>query len=186
MNAGRSTGHSSVAGERETSTTSGAAARRCSEWLRPQEVALDVAARNGTHAIELAAAWIGRAHRIDAKAVYRALMRREEAASTALGLGVAIPHARVCGIERPATFFMRTRCPIDFNAPDGKPVSGFLVIMVPADGATDDHLQLLALAASALSDREFRMSLAAATTAAQVDAAFAALAEPLQQPRLTG
>lgn len=185
MNPGRPTGHSSVAGERGTPTTPGTAVRRCSEWLRPQQVTLDVAARTRTHALELAAAWIGRAHGIDAKSVYRALMRREEAGSTALGLGVAIPHARVAGIERPATFFMRTRYPIDFNAPDGKPVSGFLVIMVPADGATDDHLQLLALAASALSDREFRMSLAAATTAAQVDAAFAALAEPLRQRRPT-
>jgi PTS system nitrogen regulatory IIA component len=44
--------------------------------------------------------------------------------------------------------------------------------MVPADGATDDHLQLLAMVASAFSDRAFRASLSAATTAAQVDDVF--------------
>ena len=59
-----------------------------------------------------------------------------------------------------------------FDAPDGKPVSSLLVIMVPADGATDDHLQLLALVAQAFSDPSFRARLAAASDAAEVAAVF--------------
>src|SRR5450631_504492 len=73
--------------------------------------------------------------------------------STALGAGFAIPHARINGIARPLTLFMRTRLPVAFDAPDGKPVSDLLAIMVPADGAKEDHLQLLALVARLFSAR---------------------------------
>ena len=66
---------------------------------------------------------------------------------------------------------------MDFEAPDGKPVSSLLVIMVPADGATDDHLQLLALVAQAFSDPAFRSRLSAASNATEVAAAFDQWAE---------
>ncbi len=174
MNAVRSIGRLLVHGRRGTANTPDESAHRCAEWLRPQEIVLDVEAKSSIRVLELAAAYIGRAHHIEPDPVYRALVRREQAGSTALGHRVAIPHARIAGIERPLTLFMRTRYPIDFAAPDGKPVSNILVIMVPADGATDDHLQLLALVAAAFSDRAFRKTLAIATTAAQVDEAFAA------------
>lgn len=143
------------------------------EWMRPQEIVLDVDVKDRNGALEIAAAYIGRAHGLAPGSILRALLRREEVGSTALGQGVAIPHARIAGLARPLTLFIRTRDPIAFNAPDGKPVSNILVIMVPADGATDDHLQLLALVAATFSDRAFRASLSAAATAAQVDAVFA-------------
>jgi PTS system nitrogen regulatory IIA component len=149
------------------------AARPWIDWLRPQEVVLDVDVQDGKGAIEVAAAHIGRAHGLDPAPILRALMRREQAGSTALGHGVAIPHGRIAGLARPLTLFMRTRKSIPFGAPDGKPVSTWLVIMVPADGATDEHLQLLALVAGAFSDRDFRASIAAATSPAQVDGVFA-------------
>lgn len=141
-------------------------------WLRPQEIVLDVDARSAAAVLETAAAYLGRAHALDAAPILRALSRREQVGSTGLGMGIAIPHARIDGIARPLTLFLRTRDPIEFGAPDGKPVSKFLVIMVPADGANDVHLQLLALVAQAFSDRGFREHLSAATTAAQVDDVF--------------
>lgn len=143
------------------------------EWLRPQEIVLDVDVPDARRALETAAAYIGRAHGIDPAPIFRALWRREQVGSTALGYGVAIPHARIGGIARPLTLFMRTRYAMEFGAPDGKPVSKLLVIMVPADGDTDEHLQLLASISQAFSDREFRAHLAAATTAEEVDKAFA-------------
>ncbi len=147
-------------------------------WLRPQEIVLDVDVQTRTRALELAAAYIGRAHELDPAPILRALLRREDVGSTALGQGVAIPHARIAGIARPLTLYMRTRDAIEFAAPDGKPVSNLLVIMVPADGNTDAHLQLLALIATTFSDRAFRARLAGATTAAQADDVFAEWAGP--------
>lgn len=129
---------------------------RVASWLQPQGVLLDVDARDREHALDVAAAEIGNAHGMDPAPIFRALMRRELAGSTALGNGFAIPHARVAGIGRPLTLFMRTTQPLAFHAPDGLPVSELLVIMVPADGANEDHLQLLALVARLFSDRAFR------------------------------
>ena len=100
------------------------------------------------------------------------LARREQAASTALGNGFAIPHARITGIAQPMTIYLRMKAPIAFNSPDGKPVSQLLVIMVPADGAKDEHLQLLALVSQLLSDRGFRMQLDGATDVASAAQAF--------------
>ena len=148
------------------------------EWLRPQEIVLDVDVRDRDGALQMAAAYIARAHALDTGAILRALLRREQVGSTALGQGVAIPHARIPGLARPLTLFLRTRYAIAFDAPDDKPVTNILVIMVPADGATDDHLQLLAMVASAFSDRDFRASLSAATTAVQVDEVFAGWRQP--------
>ncbi len=137
-----------------------------SGWMQPEDILLDVDIRDRLHALEFMAAAIGRAHALDPAPICRALERREQAASTALGDGFAIPHARIAGLARPLTLFMRTRRAIAFDAPDGKPVSDLLAIMVPADGDKQDHLRLLALIAGLFSDREFRSRLDAAPDAA--------------------
>jgi nitrogen PTS system EIIA component len=147
---------------------------RIAAWLQPQEILLGVEVRDRSHALEVAAAAIGSAHGLDPAPVFRALWRREQAGSTALGDGFAIPHARIDGIARPLTLFMRTKLAIAFDAPDGKPVSRLLVIVVPTDGSKDDHLQLLALVARLLSDRSFRDQLDSAPDAPTAAAAFEA------------
>jgi PTS system nitrogen regulatory IIA component len=147
---------------------------RIAAWLQPQEILLDVDVRDRSHALEVVAAAIGSGQGLDPAPVLRALWRREQAGSTALGEGFAIPHARIDGIARPLTLFMRTKLAIAFNAPDGKPVSRLLVIVVPTDGAKDDHLQLLALVAQLLSDRGFREQLDSASDAPAAAAAFEA------------
>lgn len=53
--------------------------------------------------------------------VFRALWRREQARSTGLGHGFAIPHARIAGLGEPIVLLMRTKLPIAFGAPDHKP-----------------------------------------------------------------
>lgn len=120
---------------------------RVAEWLAPDDILLDVAVRNVDHAITTAAGRIAERHRLDAAPIARALARREQVGSTGIGQGVALPHARIGGIDRPLLLFMRAEMAIDFAAPDGKPVGLILVILVPADGDPEEHLQLLATAA---------------------------------------
>jgi len=67
---------------------------------------------------------------------------------------------------------MRPRTAIAFDAPDGLPVSQLLVLVVPEGGASDDHLQLLALVARLLSDLFFRSEIATAASCAEVEDAF--------------
>jgi PTS system nitrogen regulatory IIA component len=90
-----------------------------------------------------------------------------------LGQGVAIPHARIPGIARPLTLFMRSRLAMEFDAPDGRLVSNFLFIMVPEGGDAEAHLQLLASVAEMFSDRVFRARLDAASTTTEVATVFA-------------
>ncbi len=135
---------------------------------------LDIDVRDRLHALKVVAAAIGREHGLDPAPIFRALWRREQAASTALGEGFAIPHARIGGIARPLTLFMRMKLAIAFDAPDRQPVSQLLAIMVPADGAKDDHLQLLALVARLFSDRGFRRRLDSAPDATAAAVAFSA------------
>ena len=150
----------------------GASQRKLTQWLQPQDIVLGVDVWDRRRALELASTRIGQANGLDPAPILRALWRREQIGSTALGLGIAIPHARIAGITRPLTLFMRPKMAMEFDAPDGKPVSNLLVIMVPADGATDDHLQLLALVAQAFSDPVFRARLSAASSPAEVAAVF--------------
>jgi nitrogen PTS system EIIA component len=147
--------------------------QRWKTWLAPQEILLDVDVADRRQALEAAAAVIANTHGLEHAPILRALWRREQVGSTALGQGVAIPHARITGIARPLTLFIRPRYAIAFDAPDGKLVSSILVILVPADGSADDHLQLLASLATAFSDRAFRARLAEASTAFEVTATFA-------------
>jgi PTS system nitrogen regulatory IIA component len=91
--------------------------------------------------------------------VLRALWRRELAASTGLGYGVAVPHARIHALTQPATLFVRARRPIPFEAPDGKPVGMFFVILVPPHGNPEDHLRLLSHLAELFLDSRFRVLL---------------------------
>ncbi|MBC7699103.1 PTS sugar transporter subunit IIA [Aquabacterium sp.] len=141
-------------------------------WLQPQKILLDVDVRDQADALKFIAESVGQAHGLDTGAIFRALSRREQAASTALGDGFAIPHARIGGIERPLTLFIRTKRGLDFLAPDGRPVSDLLAIIVPLDGDKDDHLRLLSLVVRLFSDRDFRRGLDTAPSAAAAQALF--------------
>ncbi len=146
--------------------------------LRPDAVLLDVAAFERKDALLAAANAIAASHGLDVTLVFDALWRREQASSTALGHGFAVPHARVPGIGRPATLYLHVRKPIAFGAPDGQPVSHLLVILVPVDGDHEDHLRLLANVAGLVSDATFRERLRDAKDADEVASAFRDGIEP--------
>ena len=145
---------------------------RAAAALRPQTYVLDAEAVDAESALRVAAGLIGRTHGLNATLVFDALRRREQAGSTALGAGFAIPHARLPFIERPVTIFIRLRDPVAFGAADGLPVNALLVIMVPRDGADLDHLRMLSLTAELFSSRGFRKRIERASTVAMAEAAF--------------
>ena len=62
------------------------------------------------------------------------LMKREQRGSTALGHGIALPHAHVTGLRRPVAAFVRTRAPISMITPDARPVSEVFALVVPKPG----------------------------------------------------
>jgi PTS system nitrogen regulatory IIA component len=146
---------------------------RVSQRLCPQQVQLDLDVPGRWEALQAVSTMIERSQRLSGPVVCRALWRRELAASTALGNGFAVPHARITGITEPVTVYARTKAPVDFAAPDGKRVSELFVILVPADGPNAEHLQLLSRVAELFSDTDFRARLVAASTPHGVRSAFA-------------
>jgi len=134
-------------------------ASQLTAWMQPEQIHLDVPLRDVRHALEYIADAIGAAHGLESGPIFRALSRREQAGSTALGGGFAIPHARIPGIDQPLTMLVRARQAIEFDAPDRAPVNLVLAIVVPAHGDTQDHLELLALISEVFSQRGLRAQL---------------------------
>lgn len=139
----------------------------------PQQIALNLNARGKSEVLDQVAKALKGTGGLEAEPILRALQRREQAGSTAVGNGLAIPHARIPGIDAPVTMFARTTSPIRFGGPDGKPVSEFFVILVPSEGAIEAHLQRLRMVAELFSDSAFRTTLAAATSPSAIADAFA-------------
>lgn len=133
-------------------------------WLQPERILCGVDAKDTAGLFDIAAQEIARIHGVDPGPVLRALTRREQAESTALGNRFAIPHARITGIDEPITVLIRLSHGIEFQAPDRAAVDLFLFIMVPL-GDQHAHLQLLAAMAQLFSDATFRSDLNAAANA---------------------
>lgn len=104
--------------------------------------------------------------------VYDALFAREKLGSTGLGQGIAIPHGRIKGLKHPIGAFVRLLAPVQFDAPDGKPVDLIFVLLVP-EAANEHHLQLLSELAQMFSDKAFREQLGGAPDAASLHGLFA-------------
>ena len=90
-----------------------------------------------------------------------ALGEREAQGSTAFGNEIAIPHARIKGLDRFLLFIVRSPKGVPFDALDKKRVKLFFVILGPADEVTD-HLKILASVSRALSHTDLKRELLAA------------------------
>ncbi|MBH5329547.1 PTS IIA-like nitrogen regulatory protein PtsN [Eikenella sp. S3360] len=97
-------------------------------------------------------------------AVFDCLFAREKLGTTALGHGVAIPHGRHAEVQAITGAFIRLKEAIDFDAPDGKPVSLVFVLLVP-ENASGAHLEVLSALAGKLSEKSVREQLLAAQSA---------------------
>jgi PTS system nitrogen regulatory IIA component len=133
-----------------------------SELLTLDDVRLDLDVANKAQLLDQVAGLLAARHGLSKTLVLESLTVREQLGSTGVGHGVAIPHARMSQCAVPAAAFVRTKVAIPFDAPDGKPVSVFLGLIVP-NKPTERHLQLLATAAGMLSDRTFRDKLKTCT-----------------------
>jgi len=123
-------------------------------------VFLDVDARSRDELLHAAAGLLAPRAGVPAREVYEHLLARESLGSTALGHGVALPHARM-RIGKPVAVFLRTRAAIDYQAPDARPVRFFLVLLVPME-AVERHLALTACAACQFDNQAFRARMRAA------------------------
>ncbi len=80
-----------------------------------------------------------------------ALQERESLGPTGVGHGVALPHARIDGLNRVVGIFMRLEKPLDFDAVDRQPVDLIFALFAPKDSGVD-HLKALALVSRTMRD----------------------------------
>ncbi|MEL8055139.1 MAG: PTS sugar transporter subunit IIA [Pseudomonadota bacterium] len=95
---------------------------------------------------------------LDSQSVFEAVIERENLGSTGVGEGVAIPHARLKGVETPIGAFLRVSEGVDFDAIDGKPCDLIFMLLAPL-GSGADHLRALAQVSRAFRDQGLRDSL---------------------------
>jgi PTS system nitrogen regulatory IIA component len=104
----------------------------------------------------------------DPKTFYQAILERERIVSTGIGIGVAIPHAKLSGYE---DFFIaigiQKKRGLEWNALDGSLVRLIFMIGGPENKQTE-YLKILSHLTMAIKDEERRKKLLRATTPQEV------------------
>jgi nitrogen PTS system EIIA component len=114
--------------------------------------------------------------KLDERKLFDRLLERERLGSTGIGGGIAIPHGRLAGIDKPHGLFARLAHPVDFDSIDERPVDIVFLLVAP-EGAGADHLKALARVSRLLRDRSLVEKLRATESA---DALYALLVDSVQ------
>ena len=100
---------------------------------------------------------------LDVEAYREGILKREEMGTTAIGGGMAIPHAKTDAVQGPALAAITVPDGVDYEAPDGQPSNLLFMIAAPSDGEV--HLEVLARLMTMLMDVDWRNQLLAAKSA---------------------
>jgi PTS system nitrogen regulatory IIA component len=96
-----------------------------------EEDVLRLGPANKTELLELLATEAAERLGHSRKDILEALEGREKLGSTALGRGIALPHARMAGLDRPLAVLARLEQPIEFEARDGERVDLVFLVLWP-------------------------------------------------------
>lgn len=117
---------------------------RLNEYLRTDLVLTDLAARDLQGVVDRLADHLAGAGVVtDRDRVAEALVAREAAHTTAMGHGMALPHATIQGLERPVLMVALAPEAVQFGPEDTDPVRIFFVLLSPP-GREGEHIKLLA------------------------------------------
>jgi len=103
----------------------------------------------------------------DGPAFERAILDREQLLSTGVGLGFAVPHAKIGSVSAFVLSVGILEEPIEFDSLDGRPVNIIVMIAGPAD-QQDTYLRILAQVTTALKDARRREAVLAAQTPQEI------------------
>jgi mannitol/fructose-specific phosphotransferase system IIA component (Ntr-type) len=110
----------------------------------------------------------GRLGRCDPEKLTRAIIQRENEASTGMGKGVALPHIKTDGIEEPVAAIGRSSQGLDFRSLDKQPVYSVILLVSPKQNP-DKHLQAMEILFRNLNQDDFRRFLRQAQTAEEIE-----------------
>lgn len=137
---------------------------RIVDLLSKESILLGGAPQNKSEAIDMLIDLQVKGGRIaDREAYKKGILAREEMSSTAVGEGIAIPHAKSEAVKAPSLAAMTVPQGVDYQAMDDEPSNLLFMIAAPNNG--DVHLEVLSRLMTLLMDEDFRAKLLAAKDA---------------------
>ncbi|MGN0451322.1 MAG: fructose-specific PTS transporter subunit EIIC [Acutalibacteraceae bacterium] len=140
---------------------------RITDLLKSTAIELNVNLASKDEAIDKLIALHEKAGNLkDAAKFKEEILKRENHSSTAIGEGIAVPHAKSAAVKAPALSLITVPSGIDYGAPDGKPSDLLFMIAATEDG--DVHLEILSRLMVMLMDADFANALRNAKNAAEL------------------
>ena len=138
---------------------------KITDLLKKDGVALNQKAADQNAAIDIMVNLHDKVGNLKDKPAYKKdIEAREAKGSTAVGMGIAVPHAKSAAVKQPGLVAMTVPEGVDYKSADGQP-SNLLFMIAAPDGAADTHLEVLSKLMTMLMDQNFSKSLVEAKTA---------------------
>ena len=132
---------------------------RITELLKKESIELGVKVSGKEEAIDKLIGLMAAGGRLNDKAGYKeGILAREALGSTAVGEGIAIPHAQVAAVKEPGLAAMVVPDGVDYEAFDGSLANLIFMIAAP-EGEADVHLEALSRLSTLLMDPDFKNDL---------------------------
>lgn len=136
---------------------------RITDLLKKESISLNRVLASKSDAIDALIELHEKAGNLSDKEAYKKeILAREAQGSTAVGNGVAIPHAKTSAVTKPGLSAITVPAGVDYESLDGNPSNLLFMIAAPVDG--DLHLEVLSRLMTLLMDESFRNELLAAKT----------------------
>ncbi len=140
-----------------------------STLLKPEAVRVTGNATSKKRLCQDLAEFAHSVYRLDPSETLDALQERESLGPTGVGHGVALPHARIEGLDQVVGVFLRLEKPLDFDSVDRQPVDLVFALFAPKDAGVE-HLKALALVSRTMRDTSVCAKLRANTDPAALHA----------------
>ncbi|MCM3042633.1 fructose-specific PTS transporter subunit EIIC [Paenibacillus motobuensis] len=145
---------------------------KITDLLIKETMIMDLQAQTKDAAIDELIASLYKHGRISDPVLFKEkILKREAEASTGIGGGIAMPHAKTNVVNEATVVFAKSSKGVEFDSIDGEPASIFFMIAVP-EGAGNMHLRTLATLSKLLIDSEFIDQLMNTRTPDEVTALF--------------
>ena len=138
---------------------------KITDLLKKEGVALNQTAADQNAAIDIMVNLHDKVGNLNDKEAFKKdIEAREAKGSTAVGMGIAVPHAKSAAVKEAGLVAMTVPEGVDYKSADGQP-SNLLFMIAAPDGAADTHLEVLSKLMTMLMDQNFSKSLVEAKTA---------------------
>jgi len=137
---------------------------RIIDLLKKEAIELNVSLSSKSEAIDKLIALHNKADNLEDVFAYKdAILARERQGSTAIGEGIAVPHAKSDSVKTAGLSAITVPSGVDYDAPDGKPSDILFMIAAPTNNG-DLHLEILSRLMVMLMEPEFCADLRNAKT----------------------